>query len=84
MPDAGCERRLAVAFAFFDVGAPKASQDRAVGFNALPSEDGADLELLRNVRVERPAFELAAIQPQNGREKPQHSVSSLGIPMDAA
>lgn len=34
------------------------------------------------MRVEWPAFELAAIQAKNGREEPQNSTSRLWIPMN--
>ncbi|MBB6492848.1 hypothetical protein GGD45_003256 [Rhizobium tropici] len=84
MPNACGQRRLPVALAFLDIGASKASQDCAVRFDTLPSENRANLELLRDVRVKRPPFELPPVQAQHCREKAQHPIGSFRVPMDAA
>ncbi len=79
-PDAGEQRRLAVALALLDVGKAKAS--RPVG--SEPAEQRADDEGLRDVELERQALELAAIEAQHARKESKRARRGLFVEPQSA
>jgi hypothetical protein len=82
--DGASERAFARALGLLDIGATKPANPLSVLVDPLPSEDGPSNECLARLKNERPAFELAAIEPKHIATKSDEPLRSIKVPYQTA